>query len=312
MDSKSFYLCISEPHPWQKQHFLFVPIREDSWAKIEFPAVYSVFSIVKIIPMLKQWTGNSCVVIGMLHLPALPGSPLFAGNLKKIRDLMLSDADTLARGGVHGLMIENFGDVPFFKTQVPAHVVAHMTAIAASVKEKFDLPLGINCLRNDGCSALSIAHAVGAEYIRVNVLSGARVTDQGVIEGISADLMRLRSSLKADHIKVMADVDVKHSAPLGPIKLEDEVDDVIERGLAEGLIVSGAGTGKATDPAKAARVRAQAPRTPLFVGSGITAASIEAFLPHITGVIVGTYFKKNGRVDQPVDIKRVKELVANI
>lgn len=242
--------------------------------------------------MLKQWNGIKCVVIGMLHLPALPGSPGYAGNIRKIREQMLSDAKTLVAGGVHGLMIENFGDVPFFKTSVPPHVVSHMTAVAGAVREKFNIPLGINVLRNDGCSALSIAHAIGADYIRVNVLSGARVTDQGVIEGISADLLRLRSMLKADAIKIMADVDVKHSAPLGPIDLENEVDDVLERGLADGLIVSGAGTGKATDPAKAARVRKAAPKAQIYIGSGITADSLPAFLPHVSGVIVGTYFKR--------------------
>ena len=134
--------------------------------------------------MLDAWKNKRCVVIGMLHLPALPGSPLSSMSLSAIADMILRDADALVRGGVDGLMIENFGDVPFYKSDVPKHTVAYLTAIAAKVKAKFDLPLGINCLRNDGCAAMAVAHAVEAEYIRVNVLAGARVTDQGVIEGI--------------------------------------------------------------------------------------------------------------------------------
>ena len=263
--------------------------------------------------MLEAWKNVRCVVIGMLHLPALPGAPLSKLSLAEITDAMLRDAEALQAGGVHGLMIENFGDVPFFKTDVPKHTVAHLTAVAAKVKARFDLPLGINCLRNDGCAALSVAHAVGAEYIRVNVLSGARVTDQGVIEGISADLLRLRKTLGAESIKILADVDVKHSAPLGVgVALEDEVDDVLERGLASGLVVSGAGTGKATDPAKAARVRKAAPHAPLFIGSGVTADSVSAFLPHVSGVIVGTHFKADGKVDRPVDAERVRKLLGAI
>lgn len=260
--------------------------------------------------MLEKWKDVHCVVIGMLHLPALPGSPLSSMSLSAITDIMLRDADALQAGGVHGLMIENFGDVPFYKSDVPKHTVAYLTAVAAKVKAKFALPLGINCLRNDGCAAVAVAHATGAEYIRVNVLAGARVTDQGVIEGIGSDLLRLRKSLGAEAIKILADVDVKHSAPLGAgVALEDEVDDVLERGLASGLVVSGAGTGKATDPAKAARVRQAAPHAPLFVGSGVTADSIGDFLPHVSGVIVGTHFKTDGKVDRAVDVARVKRLV---
>src|SRR5215218_4452321 len=138
--------------------------------------------------LLPQWSNVQRPVIGMVHLLPLPGSPRFGGNLSDIRDAALRDADALARGGVHGIMMENFGDVPFFPGRVPAAVVAHVTAIAGEIRRAVDIPLGINVLRNDGQSALAVAHAVGASFMRVNVLSGARVTDQGVIEGIAHDL----------------------------------------------------------------------------------------------------------------------------
>ncbi len=245
----------------------------------------------------------------MLHLPALPGAPLGRLGLEEISRQLLRDAETLTRGGVHGLMMENFGDVPFFPGAVPAHVVAHMTALACAVRARFDLPLGINVLRNDGRAALAVAHACGASFIRVNVLCGARVTDQGVIQGIAHELLRDRALLGADEIRIMADVDVKHSAPLAPRPLEDEVDDVIERGQAEALVVSGAGTGKATDPAKAARVKATAPETPVFIGSGITAGTIAQFRESADGFIVGTALKRDGVASQPVELARVQALM---
>src|SRR4029079_17181495 len=106
--------------------------------------------------------------------------------MEAVRTAVLRDANLLAEGGVHGLMIENFGDTPFFPGRVPAHVVAHMTAIAADVRRATPkLPLGINVLRNDGLSALAVAHAVGASYIRVNVPCGARGADQGLPHGIA-------------------------------------------------------------------------------------------------------------------------------
>src|SRR3954451_6219557 len=143
-----------------------------------------------------SWAGRRKIVIGMLHVPALPGAPMYRGELGAIRDAMLRDAEALASGGVHGLMIENFGDVPFYPDRVPAHVVAHLTALALEVRRNHpQLPLGINVLRNDGRSALAVAHASGANYIRVNVLCGARVTDQGVIQGIAHELLRDRAML---------------------------------------------------------------------------------------------------------------------
>ena len=221
---------------------------------------------------------------------------------------MLRDADALAEGGVHGLMLENFGDVPFYPRRVPGYVTAHMTALACEVRRRVDLPLGINVLRNDGCAALAVAHACGAQFIRVNVLCGARVADQGIIEGIAHDLLRERASLGAE-AKIFADVDVKHSAPLAPRSIEDEVADTLHRGLADALIVSGSGTGRPTDPGHLQAVKRAAGSAPVFVGSGVTAQTIGAYLPHCDGFIIGSAFKRNGDVEQPVDPQRVRAIV---
>jgi len=222
------------------------------------------------------------------------------------------DAEALATGGVHGLMLENFGDVPFLPGRVPAHVVAQMTALASEMRRRFDLPLGINILRNDGCSALAVAQAVGADFIRVNILCGARVTDQGIIQGIAHDLLRQRAMLGAENIKILADVDVKHSAPLALRAIEDEVDDMIHRGLADALIVSGAGTGKPTDPNQVQRVKVAAKETPVLVGSGVDLASLASLLPHCDGLIVGSSLKSDGLAHNPVDISRVREFIRAI
>ena len=264
--------------------------------------------------LLPEWKNTKFIIIGMLHLGALPGAPLFDGDLDRVRDTLLRDADALAEGGVDGLMIENFGDVPFFPGRAPAHVVAQITALAQLVRQRVpQVPLGINVLRNDGQSALAIAHAVGASYIRVNVLCGARVTDQGVIQGIAHDLLRERAILDPKRsIKIFADVDVKHSAPLARRELVDEVDDTRQRGLADALIVSGAGTGKATDPAHVAAVKRAAGDTPVFIGSGVSVATINAYRSSCDGVIVGTALKRDGVASNEVDVARVREMVARV
>jgi uncharacterized protein len=248
----------------------------------------------------------------MIHLQPLPGSPLYGGDLAAVRDAMLRDAEALASGGVHGLMIENFGDVPFFPGRVPLSVVEIMTELAADVRKAVpQLPLGINVLRNDGLSALSIAHAVGGSFIRVNVLCGARVADQGILQAIAHDLLRERATLRAD-VKILADVDVKHSAALAPRPLADEIDDTIHRGLADGIIISGAGTGKQTDPDKVVDAKGFAGDTPLFVGSGITAATVRQYINYADGFIVGTAFKQDGNPRNAVDLAKVRELMSRL
>ena len=269
--------------------------------------------MIRGMPPLLDWRGDSNKrIIGMLHLLALPGSPRYAGDLARLREDLFRDADALAVGGVHALMMENFGDVPFHTGRVPTHVIAQMTALAAAVRSRFDLPLGINVLRNDGCGALAVAHAAGADFIRVNVLCGARVTDQGIIQGIAHELLRDRALLRAEHIRIFADVDVKHSAALARRPIEDEVDDTLARGLADALIVSGAGTGKQTDPGKVQQVKWAARNTPVFIGSGVTEQTIASLLPHADGFIVGTALKRDGVATNPVDVARVKALIARL
>ena len=265
-----------------------------------------------MISLHPAWKDHRQIVIGMLHLPALAGAPLARLDQKQIREGLLRDAETLAEGGVQGLMMENFGDVPFFPGSVPAHVVAQMTALACAVRERIALPLGINVLRNDGRAALAVAHAAGADFIRVNVLCGARVADQGLIQGIAHDLLRDRALLGATTVKIFADVDVKHSVAVAERPLEDEVADLIERGRADAVVVSGAGTGKATDPAKAERVKRAAAETPVFIGSGITAETIAQFRESADGFIVGTALKQDGIATNPVDLKRVRALMAAV
>ena len=162
--------------------------------------------------LLPQWSATPIPVIGMLHLPPLPGSARWAGDWEAVRRFVLHDAETLSAGGVDGLMIENFGDTPFYPDRVPAITIAAMTALACEVRRTTSIPIGINVLRNDGRSALAIAVASDASFIRVNVLCGARVTDQGLLQGIAHDLLRERAFLKAEAIRILADVDVFYTS----------------------------------------------------------------------------------------------------
>ncbi len=130
------------------------------------------------ITPLRARVESTAPVFGMIHLPALPGAPAFNGDRTAIRERALTDARRLEAGGVDAVILENFGDAPFYPESVPAHVVAEMTTVAAAVADTVDVPLGLNVLRNDAAAALSVAAAVGADCIRVNVHVGTAATDQ--------------------------------------------------------------------------------------------------------------------------------------
>ncbi len=253
---------------------------------------------------------NRPAVIGMLHAPPLPGSPANELVMTAIVSLVLKDAEALAGGGIDGLLLENFGDAPFYPGAVPPATVAQLARLALEVRKRFNLPLGINVLRNDALAALSIAAAADAQFIRVNILSGARLTDQGIIQGQAHELLRLQRQLEAQAVKILADVDVKHSAPLAARPLEEETADLVQRGGADGLVVSGSATGQPTSRNDFTTVKQAAAGRSVFVGSGISAANVAGFVGLADGLIVGSSLKANGDVHQPVDPLRVKELMA--
>lgn len=237
-------------------------------------------------------------LLGVVHLPALPGAPSYGGKLDPIRQSLRRDVLALKKGGAHGIIIENFGDAPFAADSAGPTAVACLTSLACEARELFPGPLGINLLRNDGVGAMAVAAAAGADFIRVNVLVGARLADQGILCGIAETLLRFRRHIGADHIRILADVDVKHSAALAPgYTLENEARDAWERGGADALILSGAGTGQGTDPDHLRRARAAAPRAPLLIGSGTNLENLHEFLPEASGFIVGTALKRAGQID---------------
>ena len=248
-------------------------------------------------------------VIGVVHLLPLPGSPRFQGDRSAILDAARRDAEAYLDGGVDGLVIENHGDGPFFKSDVPPAVVAELTHAASHLMPiAGDRPVGINVLRNDAAAAISIAAAVGAQFVRVNVHTGCMYTDQGMIEGRAAETLRLRKSLDAD-VAIFADIAVKHAIPPAGFDRSQAARDCVGRGGADGLIVTGAATGSAAKAEEIHEVKDAAPRHPVLVGSGATVDSVADILSVADGVIVGTSLKCDGHVHNRVDVERTKQFM---
>jgi len=248
------------------------------------------------------------LVIGVVHLKPLPGSPKWGGNLQAVTDFALADARAYGRGGVDAIIVENFGDAPFTKSRVGPETVAAMSAVGSAVRTTTKLPLGFNVLRNDPQTALALCAACGGSLIRVNVHTGAMLTDQGIIEGDAYGTVRYRERI-CPSASILADVHVKHAVPLGNFEIEDSAHDTLDRGLADALIISVTGTGRVADITDVQRVREACPSARILIGSGINVDNIREFLRYADGVIVGTSLKAGGRLFNPVDPRRVAALV---
>lgn len=247
-------------------------------------------------------------LIGVVHLQALPGAPAFDGNFDGVVEAATLDARALRDAGFDALIVENFGDAPFFAETVPAVTIAAMTRAVAEIRREIELPIGVNVLRNDAASALAIAAATGAAFIRVNVLTGTMTTDQGVITGRAAELMRLRSALDVS-VEIYADVLVKHAVPPPGMTMELATADTVRRGKADAIIVSGEATGARPDRDMLRRAVTAAGDTPVLIGSGASESNIADLLEVASGVIVGTALKVDGITTNPVDPARAAAFV---
>jgi len=223
-------------------------------------------------------------------------------SMKEVSRAAEADARVLSGAGYDAVILENFGDTPFLPT-VSAITVSAMTLAALRVRDACpDLPVGINVLRNDAEAALAVAVVVGAHFIRVNVHSGARVTDQGLIQGAAGVTLRSRRALAAQ-VEIWADVDVKHSAPLGARPIAEEAADVTARGMADAVLVTGEGTGRSVDGAKLLAVR-RAVGVPVLVASGATVETLPALASSCDGVIVGSALRRDGKAGGAIDRDR--------
>ena len=246
-------------------------------------------------------------LIGMVHLGPLPGSPRPA-LLEATISAAVADAAALQAAGFDAIMIENFGDAPFFADDVPNITIAAMTRVVATVAADIDLPIGVNVLRNDGLGAVAVAAASGAGFIRINVLSGSMSTDQGPIVGRAAEVARLKATVAPDLV-VLADVMVKHATAPPGLTITQAAVDLWERAGADGIIVSGVGTGQAIADGDLAEVHSAVPEAPLFAGSGVSAATVGSILQVCAGAIVGTATKIDGITTGPVDPARAAAIV---
>jgi membrane complex biogenesis BtpA family protein len=255
--------------------------------------------------------GRDKVLIGMIHCPPFPGAPRYRGEpLEAIYDVCLRDAERLIQGGLHGLIIENHGDIPFQKPEdIGPETSAFMAVVSDRVRRATGVPIGVNVLANAPLPALAVAAAGGADFIRVNQWANAYVANEGFMEGRAAEAMRYRSLLRAENIRVFTDSHVKHGSHA--IVADRSVAE-LTRDLsffdADCIIATGQRTGHSASLEEIDEI-GSATHLPLLVGSGVNEDNILAILERTNGVIVASSLKEEGVWWNPVDPDRVRRFV---
>ena len=261
---------------------------------------------------IREIFGRDKALIGMIHCPAFPGAPRYRGSsMDTIYDACMRDAEALVEGGLHGLIIENHGDIPFSKPEdIGPETSAFLSVVTDRIARAVGVPLGINVLANAPIPAFAVAMAGGAKFIRVNQWANAYVANEGFMEGRAAEAMRYRSLLRAEHIKVFTDSHVKHGAHA---ITADRTIQELTRDLAffdaNGIIATGQRTGNAATVEEIEEIAA-ATHLPLLVGSGVDKDNIVEILRRTAGVIVASSLKEGGVWWNPVDPARVAAFVA--
>lgn len=248
-------------------------------------------------------------IIGMVHLPPLPGSPGYGGEpMEGLVDFALREALALKKGGVDAIIVENFHDYPYPTGRVPTPTLIAMAAIAYQVKQAAGLPVGVNILFNDAEDEIYLAWCIGLDFIRVEGFVDLLFSDMGILPPAAPTLMRLRHALGARGIAVLADVQGKHTQAVPGRDVLVSAHDAVERGQADAVILTGAKTGQMA-PVELVRQLKEGLDAPVLLGSGVTPESLPEVLSVADGAIVGSFFKRDGNVHNPVDPERVRALM---
>lgn len=267
------------------------------------------------MPGLASMLKDGGVLIGMVHVRALPGAPFHAHGPDEIAALAAREAKALADAGFDAVIIENMHDRPYVHGSHGPEVVACMTRVGLAVREAArrggaDLPVGVQVLSGGNREAVAIARAIGGGFIRCENFVFAHVADEGLLPAAEAGtLLRYRRAIGAEGVLVLADVKKKHAshAITADVSIGESAR-AAEFFGADGVIVTGRVTGDPTRIEDAAEA-ADAVDLPVLVGSGVTPQTVAPLLSHADGLIVGSYLKATGRWDGELDSRRCREIV---
>ncbi|MFN8591536.1 MAG: BtpA/SgcQ family protein [Thermomicrobiales bacterium] len=271
----------------------------------------------KIATMANNWlselTGAAKPIIGMAHLPALPGTPLYdaAGGMRHIRDWVSRDLEALQQGGISAVMFCNENDRPY-RLDADIASVAAMCDVVASVRGELSVPFGVNVLW-DPRSTIAVAAATGAAFAR-EIFAGAFAGDFGLWVRTAGDTFRYRREVGAEACRLIFNINAEFAAPIAPRPLGDVARSIVFSSMPDALCVSGPITSQPADASGLAEVSEsiRGSGVPILVNTGFRAANAADLLRFADGAIVGSSLKESGITWNRVERARVRELMAAV
>jgi len=252
------------------------------------------------------------VIVGMIHLKALPGTPNYQNNDAEIIEAALKEATIYKKAGIDALAIENMHDVPYIKNNVGHEISVMMTIIGHEIKKTTGLPCGIQVLSSANRAALAVAKAAQLDFIRAEGFVYGHVADEGYIDSCAGDLLRYRKQIYAESIAVFTDIKKKHSSHTitSDVSLV-ETAKTAEYFLSDGLIITGTSTGEEANINEIQAVK-EACNIPVIVGSGVTLENLKTYLPVADALIVGSYFKENGHWASALSFDKISQFMEKV
>lgn len=250
-------------------------------------------------------------VIGMVHIPALPGTPLYdeAGGVAKLVDSTLADITALQEGGVDAVMFGNENDRPY-SLRAPQASVAAMSAVIAAARSAVTVPFGVNYLW-DPVASVAIAVATGANFVR-EIFTGVYAADMGLWAPDCEGAVRARRQLGRPDIKLLFNINAEFAASLDTRPIALRARSAVFSSLADAVLVSGPITGQGVDQSDLRSVCEALTDVPVLANTGVTLDNVADILAIADGCIVGTHFKRDGNTWNPVDCNRVARFMERV
>ncbi len=256
----------------------------------------------------KRVFGGGKPVIGMVHLGALPGSPLYdrERGLAALVEAAAKDLDALQGAGFDAVMFGNENDRPY-EFDVDRASTATMAYVIGQLRGEIAVPFGVNVLW-DPMSSIALAAATGADFVR-EIFTGTYASDMGPWTPDAGKAMRYRDRLDRGDLVLLYNVSAEFADSLDRRPLPDRARSAVFSSIPDAVLVSGQITGEAVALSDLEAVKAVLPDTPVLANTGVKHETVAEVLTVADGCIVGSPLNVDGRTWNPVDPERAAEVM---
>jgi len=253
----------------------------------------------------KRVFGKTKPVIGMVHLGALPGAPLFDPALDLV-ETARADLLALQDAGFDAVMFGNENDRPY-EFNVDTASTATMAAIIGQLKSDITVPFGVNVLW-DPMSSVALGAATGAAFVR-EIFTGTYASDMGAWTPDAGQAMRYRDRLGRSDMAMLFNVSAEFAHSLDARSLPDRARSAVFSSIPDAVLVSGQITGEAAALSDLEAVKAVLPDTAVMANTGVKHDTVADVLAIADGCIVGSSLKIDGDTWNAIDPERAKDFM---